>query len=83
MEKIIIEHNIKNIEWEEDEENLALPDLTEMQRESFFKACDSFYGMTSGEDRLHYFIIIDGNNVEIIPASQYHPDEYNKKEAQK
>ena len=71
MEKTIIEHDLRDIEWVEDGESFSLPEMTEKQLESFEKSCDWFYTNVFGEDRLHYFIVIDDDNVEIIPASKY------------
>ena len=71
MGKQVIERDIRRIKWEEDGDFFPMPQLSKNQFDSYQKACDKFYATISGEDRLHYFIVIEDDNVEIIPASKY------------
>ena len=72
MEKIVIEHDLRSVEWEEDGGfDFSIPNLSAKQTENLEKAISFFYENVKGEDLLHYFIIIDDNNISIIPASKY------------
>jgi len=72
MEKIVIEHDLRSVEWEEDGGfDFSIPNLSAKQTENLEKAISFFYESVNGEDLLHYFVVINGNNVEIIPATKY------------
>ena len=71
MAKEIIEIDDRNIDWAEDCKCSDMPLLPENLKTLFLDKLDDFCLNCSEKDRDHYFIIIDGNNVVIIPASQY------------
>ena len=72
MEKVVIEHDLRKVDWVEDGGfNFSTPILSDDQMKNLENSFDQFYKKARGDDRLHYFIIINGDSVEIIPASQY------------
>lgn len=71
MAEKIIEIDDRNIEWTEDCSCSDMPILPDALKSLFLDKLDAFCLSGSVKDRDHYFIVIDDDNVEIIPASQY------------
>ena len=66
----MIETDYRGIEWTEDCW-YPKPDIPKSAVEAYLKALDQYCNQVEGDDLNHYFTIIDGDKVEIIPASQY------------
>ena len=74
MGKTVIEEDYRNIEWVEDYP-YEVPSIPAPAVKNYLKALTVYVKQTEGEDLKHYFTIIDGDKVEIIPASQYKEEE--------
>ena len=74
MERIVIEEDYRNIEWVEDYPYDA-PAIPSSATKSYLKALTAYVKEVKGEDLKHYFTVIDGDTVDIIPASQYKVEE--------
>lgn len=74
MGKTIIEEDYRNIEWVEDCD-YPKPNIPIEAFDNYFSALYLYRKQTGGEDFDHWFTIIDGDKVEIIPASQYKGEE--------
>ena len=74
MGKTVIEEDYRNIEWVEDCE-YPKPNIPDAVRDAYFEAMKRYGLRAAGEDHDHWFTIIDGDTVEIIPASQYKVEE--------
>ncbi len=70
MAKTVIEEDYRGIIWAEDC-SYPKPNIPQEAVSNYLKALTFFCKNASQEDRAHYFTIIDGNNVKIIPASKY------------
>ena len=70
MGKIVIEEDYRNIEWGEDYPCKG-PAIPKEAADAYFKALNLYCKLFTGEDHEHWFTIIDGDTVEIIPASRY------------
>ena len=74
MKKTVIEEDYRNIEWVEDYPYDA-PSIPSSATKSYLKAINANVKQVKGEDLKHFFTIIVGDKVEIIPASQYKEEE--------
>lgn len=70
MAKIVIECDDREI-WEDKPYDFDFASLTKKQQSDTLKALDYYCKNSPLEDLDYYFIVIDDDNVEIIPASKY------------
>lgn len=74
MGKAVIEEDYRNIDWVEDYPRIE-PEIPESVLDEYFNILDQRRPYFTGEDHDHWFTVIDGDKVEIIPASQYKGEE--------